>query len=179
MKKKVALVVLLVGILCLTLSPFVISLFKSEDERILETINTGNTDFLNNASELVFKREVEDGVFCLAVSQNDLFIASYLKNEKFSETQYNLLGRVITEIDNVINDDPTAVTKMHIGNFSKDSYYFGFCTNEKASKLTIDGEFVEPESVHMEIGDTDYSGYFWFWKSADKPIVQLCEESNH
>lgn len=110
------------------------------------------------------------------MSQNDLFIASYLKNEKFSETQYNLLGRVITEIDNVISDDQTAVTKMHIGNFSKDSYYFGFCTNEKASKLTIDGEISEPESVRMEIGDTDYFGYFWFCKSADKPVVQVCEE---
>lgn len=178
MKKKIAIVVLVIGILYLTLSPFVISLFKSEDARILETINTGNTDSISDASELVFKQKVEDGVFCLAVSKNDLFIVSYLKNEKFSDTQYNLLGRFTADIDKVISDDPTSVKEMHIANFSKHSYYFGFCTSEKAKRLNVDGAIVEPKKISVEIGDKVYFGYFWYCKSTTMPAVQICEDGS-
>ena len=175
MKKKV--LIISIALICLSnmlWMPFVISLFKSEDDRIIDTINTGNTDFLNNVSSLIFKTEVEDGIFCLAVSENGLFIVSYLENERFSDTQYNLLGRVITEIDNIISDNPLSVKKMSIANFSKYSYYFGFCTSEKAKKLSIDGNIIETKKINAKIDNKVYSGYFWFYKSIDEPNVQIC-----
>lgn len=175
MKRKVAAIIFIIGILYMMLSPFFISLLKSEDIRIIDTINTGNTDLLNDVSELVYKQEVDDGIICLAVSKNGLFIVSYLKDEIFSDTQYQLMGRVITEIDNIISDNPTSVKEMSIANFSKHSYYFGFCTNEKAKKLCIDRNIVETKRISVEICNRIYSGYFWFYKSIAEPRIQIVD----
>lgn len=175
MKRKAVITVLAIGVLYIALSPLFISLFKSEDDRIIDTINTGNMDSLDDVSELVYKRKVDDGIICIAVSNKGLLIVSYLKNERFSDTQYNLLGRVTTEIGNIISNDPLSVTKMPIANFSKYSYYFGFCTSEKAKKLSIDGTVVETEKLSVKIGNKLYSGYFWFYKSDSEPTVQTVD----
>lgn len=175
MKRKAVITVLAIVVLYIALSPLFISLFKSEDDRIIDTINTGNMDSLDDVSELVYKRKVDDGIICIAVSNKGLLIVSYLKNERFSDTQYNLLGRVTTEIGNIISNDPLSVTKMPIANFSKYSYYFGFCTSEKAKKLSIDGTVFETEKLSVKIGNKLYSGYFWFYKSDSEPTVQTVD----
>lgn len=175
MKRKVVITVLAIGVLYIALSPLFISLFKSEDDRIIDTINTGNMDSLDDVSELVYKRKVDDGIICIAVSNKGLLIVSYLKNERFSDTQYNLLGRVTTEIGNIISNDPLSVTKMPIANFSKYSYYFGFCTSEKAKRLNVDGNVLETEKLSVKIGNKLYSGYFWFYKSDSEPTIQTVD----
>lgn len=175
MKRKVVITVLAIGVLYIALSPLFISLFKSEDDRIIDTINTGNMDSLEDVSELVYKRKVDDGIICIAVSNKGLLIVSYLKNERFSDTQYNLLGRVTTEIGNIISNDPLSVTKMPIANFSKYSYYFGFCTSEKAKRLNVDGTVFENERLSVKIGNKLYSGYFWFYKSDSEPTIQTVD----
>lgn len=175
MKRKVVITVLAIGVLYIALSPLFISLFKSEDDRIIDTINTGNMDSLDDVSELVYKREVDDGIICIAVSNKGLLIVSYLKNERFSDTQYNLLGRVTTEIGNIISNDPLSVTKMPIANFSKYSYYFGFCTSEKAKRLNVDGNVLETDKLSVKIDNKLYSGYFWFYKSDSEPTIQTVD----
>lgn len=175
MKRKAVITVLAIVVLYIALSPLFISLFKSEDDRIIDTINTGNMDSLDDVSELVYKREVDDGIICIAVSNKGLLIVSYLKNERFSDTQYNLLGRVTTEIGNIISNDPLSVTKMPIANFSKYAYYFGFCTSEKAKRLNVDGNVLETEKLSVKIGNKLYSGYFWFYKSDSEPTIQTVD----
>lgn len=168
-------VCLLFRILFLT---FIISLFKSgaDAERMCDTIDTAVSDSDDNVSSLVFEREADEGVICLAVTNKEMIVVSYLEKDKSSNTKYKLLGSVATEVDDILSDDPLNIIKINIADSDKESYWFGFCTSEKAQRLYVDGIMIEPETVHIEIGNEDCFGYFWFWKSADKPVVQVCVE---
>lgn len=170
-------VCLLFRILFLT---FIISLFKSgaDAERMCNTIDTVVSASDDNVSSLVFEQEADEGVICLEVTNKEMIVVSYLEKDRTSETNYISFGSVVGKADDIISDDPTHIMKIDIADYD-DDIYFGICSDERAQELTVNGIPIETEFVHMEIGDTDYSGYFWFWKSADKPIVQLCEESNH
>lgn len=150
--------------------------FRSEESKIIDTINTGNTDFSNDVSELVFTEEVEDGIICIATSKGGSMIVSYLKNEKLSDTKYQLMGRFTADPDKIISADPLSVEIMPIANFSEHSYYFGFCSDESAMKLSVDGNTIEPEKVSIEINEKIYTGYFWFYKSTDQPTVQVIDK---
>ena len=182
MKRK--LLIAFVVLICLSAVAFIIfaasmgaSLIEAilDDDLIIETIDIDISDSDDAVTEMITREETEYGGIYLSITKKGMAVVSYLEKDRTSETNYISFGSVVGKADDIISDDPTHIMKIDIADYD-DDIYFGICSDERAQELTVNGIPIETEFVHMEIGDTDYSGYFWFWKSADKPVVRVCEK---
>lgn len=190
-KKKPIIIPLIIFVLCMAYLVYgaVDNAFATEEEKIIDEISTID----HEVSQLLLTKETDDGVFCLATSQDGNLIIASLKedNDLFNrifELGYKTKCWLSTDIDRVISNDPLKMRRVRFVNFDKRSCWFGYCTDERAKKLKINGEIIEADKVDIHVDNEewelvlgavhkvdkrDYSGYFWFYESVDKPTVEL------
>ncbi|MCM1365081.1 MAG: hypothetical protein NC122_00975 [Faecalibacterium sp.] len=195
MKKRdwIALIIFVVCIAYLAYSAISNSLASSE-EKIINEINGMDMD--RQVSEMVLTKETDNGIFCLATTQNGGLIITGLEKDndlynRIFESGYKTKYYLATDtIDNFISDNPLKINKVKFVNFDERSCWYVYCTDERAKTLKINGELVQTEKVDIHIdreileiipGVTktkdkrDYSGYFWFCESVDKPTIELAD----
>ena len=147
--------------------------YASEEERIFSSIRNEDTEI----GDVLLMKEKEDGVFCLATAKQDIFtlVLASLKRDgiisRIFDTGYTS-NIIYLNPKKAISSDPLKINKMPLL-FNRKSCWYGFCTDESAKKLKINGEILEADKVEFNINKRNYSGYFWFYESVYKPTVEL------
>ncbi|MCM1544134.1 MAG: hypothetical protein NC110_02440 [Ruminococcus sp.] len=194
MKKK-NLIALIIFVVCVGYLAFcaVSNAQMTEEEKIIDAMYVPSDNVDNDISELVMTKETESGVLCLATTNGgSLAISSLRKNNTFFDkllgSEYQIECYAVMDINSIISNDPLEIRRIKFVNFDKRSLWYGYCTDESAKTLKINGELVKADKVDIHIdrevlevipGVTktedkrDYSGYFWFYESVDKPAVEL------
>lgn len=144
----------------------------SVDEKILVQMNYDEMEGTMSVDNLIWKTEVEDGYFCVAVSSEEgLVNFGYIRN---NNSKLEFAGKSFSNLPMIVyNEDPTLFQRTSILNFSEKDFYYGCYQHNDNLKVIVNDSETEIYNFTLNYSGKDFNMDFWFVCSENEPTVEI------